>query len=74
VPSRIAGWPVQNGLFWRWPPDRPDLLCPDGAAGGHALTCLPRLVGWTDGRHDRDVRLLQVRTPDLTGRLAVAGR
>ena len=41
------------------------------AAGEHAPA--PGSPGRTDGRHGRDVRLLQVRTPDPTGRPA-AGR
>ncbi len=55
---------AQNGLFWRCAPGRPDLLSPDGP---------PRFAGWTDGRHARDVRLLQLRAPDPRGWPAADG-
>ena len=70
VPSRVAGWPVQSGLFWRCAPGCPDLLCPDGAAGERTPACPPRFAGWPDDRHDRDVRPLHVRAPDPAGRPA----
>jgi len=65
---------VQNGLFWRCAPGRPDLLCPDGAAGEHAPACPPQFVGWPDGRHDRDVRPVQCGRRTLLARLRPAGR